>query len=102
MAFHTRLSSRHLAWPLALFSLAALPSLPAHAADKAAAEACAGKLEPEAKTIYDAAAPQITPSTDMRDLLKTVTFSLMMQGEVKASDARPAATAAAGCLRNLK
>ncbi|GAB0119731.1 hypothetical protein [Acidisoma sp. 7E03] len=79
-----------------------LAPLAAHAADPAAAQACAAKLTPEAKSIYDAAAPKMTPTTDMRDLLKSTTFGLIMQGEVKQADARPSAMAAAKCLRNLK
>lgn len=102
MADATSRPSR-LLWPvLGLAPGLILPLAAAHAADPAAASACANTLAPEAKTIYEAAAPKMTPTTDMRDLLKSTTFSLMMQGEVKAADARPAATAAAGCLRDLK
>lgn len=80
----------------------ALPVAAAHAADKAAATACSTKLSPEAKTIYTAAAPKMTPTTDMRSLLKSTTFGLIMQGEVKSADARASAIAAAHCLKNLK
>jgi len=88
--------------PLALaLPLLAAP-LAAYAANPAAAQACAAKLTPEAKAIYNAAAPKMTPTTNMRDLLKSTTFGLIMQGEVKQADARPSAIAAAHCLRNLK
>jgi len=93
--------SRRCAALLAAAPLLAAP-LAAHAANPAAAQACAAKLPPEAKVIYDAAAPKVTPTTDMRDLLKSTTFGLIMQGEVKQADARPSAMAAAQCLRNLK
>ncbi|HTH99805.1 MAG TPA: hypothetical protein VL752_02565 [Acidisoma sp.] len=90
-------------WPLlALAPALLLPFAAAHAADPAAATACSLKLPPESKAIYDAAAPKMTPTTDMRDLLKSTTFSLIMQGEVKSADARPSAIAAAHCLRDLK
>lgn len=92
--------SRLAPLPVVLTLLAA--PLAAHAADPAAAQACAAKLTPEAKSIYDAAAPKMTPTTNMRDLLKSTTFGLIMQGEVKSADARPSAIAAAHCLRNLK
>lgn len=93
--------SRRFAVLLTAAPLLAAP-LAAHAADPAAAQACAAQLPPEAKAIYEAAAPKITPTTDMRDLLKSTTFGLIMQGEVKQADARPSAMAAAKCLRNLK
>lgn len=87
---------------LALAPAFLLPIAAAHAADPAAAQACAAKLSPESKAIYDAAAPKMTPTTDMRDLLKSTTLGLIMQGEVKSADARPSAVAAAHCLHDLK
>lgn len=102
MADDARASFRFHRALLALAPALFLPVAAAHAADPAAAQACAAKLSPESKAIYDAAAPKMTPTTDMRDLLKSTTFGLIMQGEVKSADARPSAMAAAHCLRDLK
>ncbi|GAB0115514.1 hypothetical protein [Acidisoma sp. C75] len=98
MAKFSRLA-RALLVPAALL---ALPLGAAEAANMQAAKACAAKLPPEAKTIYAAAAPKVTPTTDLRSLLKSTVFGLIMQGAVKSADARGSAIAAAHCLKDLK
>ena len=71
-------------------------------ASTAAAQACAAKLQPEAKTIYDRAAPSVTPTTDLAPLLKSIVPGMVFSGDVKAGTARDSAIAAAHCLRDLK
>jgi hypothetical protein len=82
----------------ALALLVALAPAGAHA-DSAAMTACAAKLTPDAKIIFDKTLPQVTPSSNLRDLLTSNTRSLAMAGTVKFSDARQSATAAGHCLQ---
>jgi hypothetical protein len=59
---------------------------------------CAAGLSPPARKIYDAvqAGPQ---EGTLRERISSQTRELVMAGEVKRSDARPSAEAAADCLR---
>lgn len=82
--------------------LIALAAAGAAHADTAAAHACAAKLSPEAKAIYDRAAPSVKPDTDLRSLLKSTVPGMIFEGEVSAKTARDSAMAAAPCLRDLK
>lgn len=68
-------------------------------ADTAAANACAAKLSPDARTIYDRTLPQVTPDANLRDLLTSNTRSLAMSGTISFGNARDSATAASECLR---
>jgi hypothetical protein len=80
---------------------ALIPFAPA-LADQGTAAACAAKLPAEARTIYQAAAPQVTPGTDLVTVLKSTTRSLVMNGKIARSGARPAARAAYPCLKQLQ
>lgn len=71
-------------------------------ADRAGAAACANALPAEARAIYEAAAPSVTPGTDLRALLQNRTRALMAEGRVAQSSARRSATAAGGCLQQLQ
>jgi hypothetical protein len=71
-------------------------------ADQASAQACAQKLPPEAATIYQATAPQITPASDIIALLKPTVRSLVMDGKVTQATARASAKLAYPCLKDLK
>ena len=68
-------------------------------ADSTAMTACAAKLTPDAKVIFDKTLPQVTPSANLRDLLTSNTRSLVMAGTVKYASARASATAAGHCLQ---
>jgi hypothetical protein len=93
---HLRIISALLA--AGALSLGTDPS--AHAG-AAAAQVCAAKLSPEAQTIYNRAAPSVTPTTDLPNLLKSTVPGLVFEGEVHAATARESATAAYPCLKDL-
>ena len=71
-------------------------------ADQAGASACARGLPPEARAIYQDAAPYVSPTTDMRSLLKSRVKALVMAGAVQRATAHGSAVAAYGCLKHLK
>ena len=66
-------------------------------ADQAAADACAGSLNTEAKAIYAAAVGSVG-STDLKSLVTETTKSLVMAGTVARGTARDSAMAAGHCL----
>ena len=72
------------------------------AANRAAADACAASLAPEARLIFDAAAPSITPTAEIRPVLEEKTRALVSSGRVSRSSARGSATAAGNCLKQLQ
>jgi hypothetical protein len=78
-----------------------LPNASPALADPAAGEACAKTLSPPALKIYQAAAPDLKPDTDLATLLRAKTRPMVMSGDMTRSTARPAASAAAVCLRSL-
>lgn len=70
-------------------------------ADRKAADACATKLTPISKQIYEVTLAQNpTPETG-RGLVVAETEKLIAQGKVSLGDARPAAEAAGQCLELL-
>jgi hypothetical protein len=71
-------------------------------ADQASAQACAKTLQPEAVTIYRDSAPEVTPGTDLRSLLKIRVKALVMAGRVQRATAHASAVSAYGCLKRLK
>ncbi len=79
----------------ATLSLSAVPSY----ADKASANACAGKLSPEAKQIYAATIGDIAPGVDLKEAVHGRTKGLVMGGKLSRDQARPAAEAAGECLK---
>lgn len=80
--------------------LAATLSLAATAAmaDKTAANACAANLGGDAKTIYNAVAPQMGPGASVKDLVTQQTRALVQGGKIAQGNARPAAEQAGQCL----
>ena len=77
--------------------------LPAQAhASAATAQACADKLSPEARAIYDRNAPSVKPTTELAPLLKSTVPGMVFSGDVKAATARESAMAAVPCLKDLK
>jgi len=71
-------------------------------ADPAAAESCAKNLSPPALKIYRAAAPDMKRDTDIGAVLREKVRPMVMSGDMNRATARPAATAASFCLRNLQ
>lgn len=71
-------------------------------ADQQQAQECAGGLSPESKTIYEDVAPQVTPDTNLRDVITSTTKSLVMSGKIARSSAKTSAEAAGACLEKLK
>ena len=65
------------------------------------AAACAAGLSPEAKAIYDAAAPEFASSTDPRAVVRSKAADLVKAGTVQRDGARASAMAARDCLTQL-
>lgn len=96
------MNHRALPFHRALITLALLPigfaPTPTHA-DTDAANACAAKLAPGARAIFDATLPQVVPGANLRSLLTASTRKLAYSGAIGAGSARASATAASQCLR---
>jgi hypothetical protein len=96
------MNHRKLPFHRALITLALLPiafaPIPAHA-DTGAANACAEKLSPDARAIFDATLPQVVPGADLRSLLTANTRKLAFAGAIEVGNARASATEASQCLR---
>ena len=96
------MNHRRLPCHKALLTLVLLSSgfaLDAAHADTDAANACATKLSPDAKTIFDATLPQVVPGANLRSLLTASTRKLAYAGAIDVGSARASATAASQCLR---
>ena len=93
-----RLAARRAALVLPLLLAVVLAASDAHA-DVAAANACATTLPKDAKTIFDATLPKMTPGADLRAVVTATTRSLATSGAIDQGDARKSAIAAAKCLR---
>jgi len=74
----------------------------AAAANTKAARACAAGLAPEARTIYEAAAPSIKPDTVIKDMLPGIVRPMVFAGKVSRRTGRQSARAAGACLVKLK
>jgi hypothetical protein len=88
-------------WLLAALALALVPAC-AIASDPAAATKCAGGLGPDARQIYDLVAPEVTPASNIKDLIVAKARPLVMSGKMSRDDARAAANQAGPCLKLLK
>lgn len=85
---------------LITFAVALLPATAL--AGKVEAETCAASLSPPAKQIYDATAPNVTATSNLRQLVTEETRALVRSGKVSRADARANARAAGQCLQQLK
>jgi hypothetical protein len=74
----------------------------AAAGDRAAADRCAASLPPVSKTMYDKALPAVLAGQSMEDALTAVVRPMVIWGPISVADARPAAEAAATCLKLAK
>ena len=93
-----RLAARRAALALPLCLAVPLVANDARA-DVAAANACAATLPKDAKTIFAATLPKMTPGVDLRAVVTASTRSLATSGAIDPGDARKSAIAAAKCLR---
>lgn len=71
-------------------------------ADKQSSAACAGKLAPEARLIYDTVAPTIRPDTVIRDALPVIVRPMVISGKVVRATAQQSGQAAGLCLKKLQ
>ncbi len=71
-------------------------------ADKKTATACAAKLPPEARLIFDTAAPSIRADTVIKDALPGIVRPMVISGKVARSSARQNGEAAGLCLKELQ
>jgi len=86
-----------------LLILIGITSGPALAADPGAADACAAKLNPDAKSIYTAAVPDMAkPGADMRAVLTRIVMPRVMHGDMTRKTAEPRAREASECLDLLQ
>ncbi|HEY5305594.1 MAG TPA: hypothetical protein VIJ52_02850 [Pseudolabrys sp.] len=81
-----------------MLSLASVPSF----ADRASADACATKLPANAQMVYAATIGSVTPTADLKSIVRSKTRSLVMDGKLKRAEAKDAATAAGDCLKEAK
>jgi hypothetical protein len=85
-------------WLLPFLMLAPAVGVAHAQADPAAAEACAAKLDPDARAIYVEAVPGIREGKDMRAVLTKVVMPKVMTGTMTKNTARPLAESASHCL----
>jgi len=71
-------------------------------ADQKAADACSGALVPDAKLIYEAAAPDFASAPDPKAEVKAKVQELVTQGKVGRFTAKSNAMAAGDCLKKLR
>ena len=86
----------------ALFIAALSATTLAFAADIRASKTCAATLSPEGKLMYDAAAPNVKPDSELRDVIRSGAIGLVMTGKLSRDQAQANGPAAASCLRLLK
>ncbi len=87
-----------------LVLLVALPGLAisgAAFAGKPEADACAAKLEGEAKLIYEATSPLVQPGTDLKAVVTEAVTNLVMGGNIAKDTAETNAKKAGPCLQKL-
>jgi hypothetical protein len=85
-----------------IVALLLLSGGPALAADAAAAGACAAKLPPNGRLIYDAVAPSVKPDSDLKSLVPEKVRPIVMSGKLDRATAQAIAPAAGECLLLLK
>jgi hypothetical protein len=85
-----------------LLAVAVLAATPALARDEKAAAACAAKLTPEGKEMYNATAPDVKPDSDLRELMRSKAIPLVMFGTLTREAAQANGPAAGACAALLK
>ncbi|MBB5045690.1 hypothetical protein HNR60_000425 [Rhodopseudomonas rhenobacensis] len=71
-------------------------------ADSKSSAACAAQLTPEAKLIYNTAAPSIRPDTVIKDTLPGIVRPMVISGKVVRATAQDSGRAAGLCLKQLQ
>ena len=71
-------------------------------AGQAEAETCAASLSAPAHQIYEAAAPYVTPTSDLHDVVYQQTRKLVTSGQISRQTARADAQSAGLCLQKLQ
>jgi hypothetical protein len=79
-----------------------LAATPALARDVKAANACAAKLTPEGKAMFEATAPEVKPDSDLRELMRSKVIPLVMFGSLTREAAEANGPAAGACAALLK
>jgi hypothetical protein len=86
----------------ALLLIFAMLATPALARDVKAANACAAKLTPEGKQMFEATAPEVKPDSDLRELMRSKVIPLVMFGSLTREAAQANGPAAGACAALLK
>jgi chemotaxis response regulator CheB len=86
----------------ALLLILALVATPALARDQKAANACAAKLTPEGKAMFEATAPEVKADSDLRELMRSKVIPLVMFGSLTREAAEANGPAAGACAALLK
>jgi hypothetical protein len=88
---------------LPLFAVIVAVALPLSAApsfaNRAAADTCSAKLPANSKLIYAATIDSVAPGVDLKEVVRSKTRSLVIDGKVARSEAQAAAEAAGACLK---
>ncbi len=79
-----------------------LIATPALARNDKAATACAAKLTPEGKQMFEATAPDVKPDSDLRELMRSKVIPLVMFGSLTREAAEANGPAAGACAALLK
>jgi hypothetical protein len=93
---------RHSPPLLAVIALALASLSTPSRADRAAADACAAKLPAESKLIYAATIGSVVPDANLREVVRSKTRGLVMEGRLSRNQAQSAAEAAGACLRQAQ
>lgn len=75
---------------------------PASARDEKAAKACAAKLTPDGKAMFDSVAGEMKPDTDLRALMREKAIPMVMFGSLTRESAQENGPAAGACAVLLK
>lgn len=88
--------------PLVLVAALAGMAAPALARDEKAAAACADKLTPEGRAMFDSVAKEVKPDTDLRSLMREKAIPMVMFGSLTREAAQANGPAAGACAVLLK
>jgi hypothetical protein len=86
----------------AVAAAALLAMVTAAHADRAAADRCAAALPAASKALYNASLAEVLGGETPKDALTGNARTMVMNGSLSRSAARPAAEAAAPCLQQLR
>ena len=86
----------------ALILVALLVAAPVAARDEKAAAACAAKLAPDGKAIYDSVAPDVKADTNLAELVRAKAIPMVMFGNITRESAQTNGRPAGECAVLLK